>query len=292
MFGKIKKVLVIIMIVFVLLISFGCFDVSQNKEQLKTINYVSMLTGIERNTERIDNECYYARLYHESNFPDVQEYNIICFHNNKQVVFRLNDDEEFVHNIKCEANSKNYYEVQISNIENEVNDFLFLFIRDPERHYDEPIMPQKLNIANRSIFGIKQDSFYIEDSNIVSAEVNEYIYPGVWILDNHPGQYFMPSIDLDISEKKTLTLAYRGKSNKNICFIPIVNYRQTHLKINDKIMSYVKVPYIQNGGLIDIELVDELKNNSIFFMIAIEDPIDNSLSDSVWVSNRITIVRK
>jgi hypothetical protein len=249
-----------------------------------------MLTGIEKGSERLEKGNYYAKLYHESNFPDIQEYNIICIHNNKQVAFELNGERKFVHNIKCRPYSKNYYKVQIANVRTEVNDFLFLFIRDPYKYYDKPIMPQKLNIACRSLLGRKQDLMNLANLNIVPIEVNETVCPGVWILDNPPGQYFMPSINIDIRKKKKLCLVYKGRSNTNICLIPIINYRQANIKINDKILPCIELPYMQkDGGLINFELAEDLPDNPIFFVIAIEKPVNNNLAESVKVSNRTII---
>jgi len=147
---KIKSLLLVAVIIAVSLSSLYFYNSFYERKQLiaTETNYVGMLNGIEKNSERLENGNYYARLYHESNFPEIQEYNIICiYNNNEQVAFRLNGEkEEFVHNIKCQPYSKNYFDVQIEIVNQEMNDFTFLFARDPYGSNDELIMPVKLNI--------------------------------------------------------------------------------------------------------------------------------------------------
>lgn len=289
---KIKSLLVVIIITASLISLYNYNSYHERKQLMETkSNYIGMLNGIEKNSQRLENNNYYARLYHESNFPEIQEYNIICIYNNEQVKFRLNGEkEEFVHNIKCQPYSKNHFDVQIKNIKQEVNDFTFLFAREPYRNYDELIIPVKLNIASRSMLDRRQDSF-LDNINIVPAETNIDIYPGVWIIDPS-AQHFIPSIYIDITKNKILSLAYKGKSNTNVCFIPFINYRQTNIKINNRIMSSIKLSHMQKGGVINFELVDELKDNSVFFIIAIEKPLSDNISESVLVSNRTTILSK
>jgi len=289
-FKKIRYLMIFTIIISILVIVFNNYNSFYNGKQPTTTNYVGMINGIEKNSVRIEKGNYYARIYHESNFPDIQEYNIICIYNNNQIAFNLEGRKKFVHNIKCQAYSKNYYDVKVENIKSGENDFLFLFIRDPYKHYNELIMPKKLNIASRSILNKEQNSLPIENLNIVPVETKN-IYPGLWILDDLSSQYLKPCINVDINKNKILSLAYKGKSNKNICLIPIINYRQTHIKVNDKIFSYIKLPYIQkdSGCLINFEFPDKLTDNSIFFIIAIDESVNSNLAESVLVSNRTTI---
>lgn len=95
---------------------------------------------------------------------------------------------------------------------------------------------------------------------------NKNIFPGVWILDEPPGQYFIPSINLDIIKKKRLFISYFGTNNANVCLIPFINYRQTYIKINDKTLTNIKLPYSQEGSLISFELAGDLTDNLIFFV--------------------------
>lgn len=156
MVSKVKRGIIILAIIVLTVFSYSSYDF-YSRTHIADAKHVGMLSGIDKNSEQLKGENYYTKLYHESNFPDVQNYNIICIHNNNQVSFKVNGNERFVHYIECEPYSKNYYDVQIPNIKDDLNDFIFLLARDPYGYYDEPIIPQKLNIANRSILSGEHD---------------------------------------------------------------------------------------------------------------------------------------